>query len=39
MKCTGKLVLFDDFEEVLQTISSTLPVKIERNGTTIHIGK
>jgi ferric-dicitrate binding protein FerR (iron transport regulator) len=39
MKCSGKLVLFDDFEEVLQTISSTLPVKIEKNGNQIHVKK
>ncbi|MDR2628016.1 MAG: FecR domain-containing protein [Dysgonamonadaceae bacterium] len=39
MKCTGKLVLFDDFEEVLQTISNTLPVKIEKTGNRIYIDK
>ncbi|MDR3217694.1 MAG: FecR domain-containing protein [Dysgonamonadaceae bacterium] len=27
MKCTGKLVLFDEIEEVLQTISKTLSVR------------
>lgn len=37
MKCTGKLILFDDFEQVLQTISNTIPVKYERRDNQIII--
>lgn len=31
MTCTGKLVLFDDINTVLETISNTVPVKYEIN--------
>jgi ferric-dicitrate binding protein FerR (iron transport regulator) len=37
MKCTGKLVLFDDLATTLQTISHTLPVTCEIKEETIHI--
>lgn len=29
MKCTGKLVLFDDILQVLETISNTVPIRFE----------
>ena len=31
MKCTGKLVLFDDIAKVLETISNTVPIGFEMN--------
>ncbi|GHT32748.1 anti-sigma factor [Bacteroidia bacterium] len=36
LKCTGKLVLFDDLATVLQTISHTLTVTYEIKENTIH---
>ncbi|GHT61960.1 anti-sigma factor [Bacteroidia bacterium] len=31
MRCTGKLVLFDDFKNVLKIISNTIPVQYEQS--------
>ncbi|MDR2917996.1 MAG: FecR domain-containing protein [Tannerella sp.] len=31
MKCTGKLVLFDDMEKVLETIANVVPIRFEVN--------
>lgn len=39
MKCTGKLVLFDEIEEVLKVIMKSVPVKMEKRGNTIYITK
>lgn len=35
--CSGKLILFDDFDSVMKTISEILPVQYERNGDVINI--
>ena len=38
LKCNGKLFLFDNIKEVLETISNTIPIsyKIEETGISIH---
>ena len=35
--CSGKLVLFDDFDSVMKTISEILPIQYERKGDVINI--
>lgn len=39
LKCTGKLVLFDNPEDVLETIANTNPVKFTLKDDIIYIGK
>ncbi|GHV20116.1 anti-sigma factor [Bacteroidia bacterium] len=39
MYCTGKLVLFDDFENVLKTITNTIPVRYEQREDKIIFNK
>jgi ferric-dicitrate binding protein FerR (iron transport regulator) len=39
LKCTGKLVLFDDLTTVLQTITHTVPVKYERQENIIYFSE
>lgn len=39
LKCTGKLVLFDDIEDVLQTISTTIPIKYNMKNNKVTITK
>lgn len=39
MRCTGKLVLFDDVEEVLKVIAKSIPIRIEKQENSIHINR
>lgn len=39
LKCTGKLVLFDDVEDVLRVIAKSVPIIVEKRGDQIYIGK
>lgn len=39
LKCTGKLVLFDDVEDVLKVIAKSVPIIVEKRGDQIYIGK
>ncbi len=39
MRCTGKLILFNNFDSVLQTISNTIPVKCIKDGNKVMIKK
>jgi len=39
LKCTGKLVLFDDVEDVLKVIAKSVPIIVEKRGDQIYIEK
>ena len=39
MKCSGKIVLFDDIENVLETITHSTPIRYQITDTEIHISK
>lgn len=39
LKCNGKLVLFDNIKEVLETISNTIPIRFQIEGTEISVQK
>lgn len=37
LKCSGKLVLFENIEQVLNTLQTTLPISCRKDGNQIHI--
>lgn len=39
LKCTGKLVLFDDVEDVLKVIAKSVPITVDKRGNQIYIEK